>query len=369
MSGLVIACGGTGGHLAPGIALAEALRKQGCPCWLLISTKTVDARLAEKYADLDFIPIPGAAFSLNPWRLAVFISTLLKGYWVSVRLLIRHRPQAVVGFGGFLTMVVGLAALTGGYPLMLHEANRRPGRAVRLLARFSRRVYLPEGVELKTIDPERVRHCGYPVRCEVRRLPKALARQRLGVDLQAPLLVVLGGSQGAAFLNEWALKHAEELGRRGISMYVIYGPNKPPPHQNESSSNSHARIYWTPFSEDMAAVLSSADVIVARAGAGSLAEIIRCRVPAILVPYPYAADDHQVANAAFMAKYESARVVSQSDGDALFKEVLNLIGDQVSQSRLRDNLEGLDRTDGLERLIEDLDLQELTMKAMKRMKK
>ena len=357
MSTFVIACGGTGGHLAPGVALAEALMRRGHRCSLLISTKTVDARLAEKYLDIDFLSIPGAAFSLNPWRLCLFVFGLVRGYWMSVRFLSRVCPKAIVGFGGFLTLVVGLAGLTSRCPLILHEGNRRPGRAVRWLARFARRVYLPEEIELTSVASERVRHCGYPVRSEICRLPKAAAQRRLGVDGGRALLVVLGGSQGAACLNDWVSHNARALVDKGVSVYVIYGPTQRQPQMltTEPPVNGKARVYGTPFSEDMAAVLSSADVVISRAGAGSLAEIIRCRVPSVLVPYPYAADDHQSANASFMVRHKSARVVVQSHLDRLLDEVLTLIFDVSTQRRFRRNLQHLDTDSGLEELINDLE--------------
>ncbi len=357
MSDFVISCGGTGGHLAPGISLAESLLARKHNCWLLISNKAIDSRLIEKYPQINFVRVPGVGFSLKPLKFLTFCYHLLCGLLFNIRFLSKHKPNLVIGFGGFISAGVGLASLLLGYPLVLHEANHRPGKAIRLLSPFAQRVYLPSGVKLKNLAVGATRHYGYPVRNEIRCVPKKVARQHLGINLQGKLLVIVGGSQGASCLNDWVLKNFEKLGTKGISIYCISGLSKANQGTLEvtSTHGQQAKVYWVPFSDQMSPVLSSADLVVSRAGAGSIAEIIRCRVPAILVPYPYAADNHQLANARFIEQHGGALVVEQKHLDNLADEVIELIFNDWLLENFRRNLHQLDREGCLDRTIRDLE--------------
>ena len=141
----VIACGGTGGHLSPGIALAEALVARGHAATLLISQKKVDARLSEKYPHLTFVRVPSAPFGWRPDVHLRFHLRQSQGLLFSLDLLRKLKPAAIVGFGGFTNAGVVLAGRFAGIPVALHEANRVPGRSTRLLSRFAKRLYLPPG--------------------------------------------------------------------------------------------------------------------------------------------------------------------------------------------------------------------------------
>jgi UDP-N-acetylglucosamine--N-acetylmuramyl-(pentapeptide) pyrophosphoryl-undecaprenol N-acetylglucosamine transferase len=147
----LLSCGGTGGHLSPGIALAEGLAARGDRAVLLISHKQVDARLAAKYPALRFAPIPGSPFGAHPAVLGRFLVTQSRGFAAGLGLVRSLRPAAIVGFGGFTTASVILAGALHGVPVALHEANRVPGKAVRHLARLARRVYLPPGVPAEAV--------------------------------------------------------------------------------------------------------------------------------------------------------------------------------------------------------------------------
>jgi len=211
MSRFLISCGGTGGHLSPGIALAEGLRARGHQVVLLISHKKVDTRLIEKYPHLTFERIPGAPFTFRPVGFVRFVVKQTAGLMRSVRLVRNPRPDAIVGFGGFTTAAIILAGAMFRVPVALHEANRVPGRAIRLLGRLARRVYVPPGVRMSEVRFSALYPMGLPVRPDIVRLPREVARQALGLDPQQPVLVVLGGSQGASKLNEWSRQRAEAL--------------------------------------------------------------------------------------------------------------------------------------------------------------
>jgi UDP-N-acetylglucosamine--N-acetylmuramyl-(pentapeptide) pyrophosphoryl-undecaprenol N-acetylglucosamine transferase len=356
VSKVIIACGGTGGHLAPGIAVAEVLQGRGHDCCLLISKKQVDSALVDKYNHLDFRKTPGRAFSGGLASRAAFLLSLFSGFWSARQLLREEKPDMVLLFGGFLSLGLGLASKTLQIPVALHEANCKPGRAVRFIKRLADRVYLPEGVRLGGVPPERIRYYGYPVRKEIKHCLKAEAWKRLGITVSNKLLVVIGGSQGAMALNEWVTHNFSELARRGISVYCVTGLG------NSSESTIHeidrnnvdVMAKFVPFSNDMGDVISAADLVVSRAGAGSIAEIIRCRAPSILIPYPYAADDHQQANAEAHEQRGAGLLLPQNRLGELTGEVAELIFNDWLLAKFKSNLERLDRFESSERIAGDL---------------
>lgn len=355
----LIVCGGTGGHLAPGIAMAQELSAQEHYCVLVVSEKRVDSRLAEKYREqFDFIASPGVAFGWSPWALARFSWGALRSFARAVVLIRRHRPHMLLAFGGFLSTGYVLAARLQQTPVALHEANRHPGRAVRLLARLSARVYLPEGIRLSRRHLVRVRHPGFPLRREIRPQERELVRQPLGIPASAKLLVVFGGSQGAAVLTEWVREHLERLADDGVWVYCLTGPEQGAVSglvELRSTRGEHVKAWFEPFSDQIASLLSAADLVISRAGAGSLAELVACHTPAVLVPYPYAADNHQMLNARYLEQQGAALVVEQRALGELYAEVSTLLFNEWMLGRLRLNLRKLEREPAAQRIREDLE--------------
>ncbi|MEC8332838.1 MAG: UDP-N-acetylglucosamine--N-acetylmuramyl-(pentapeptide) pyrophosphoryl-undecaprenol N-acetylglucosamine transferase, partial [Verrucomicrobiota bacterium] len=223
MRKFIIACGGTGGHLSPGIAVAEMLKERGNKCLLLISQKQVDSALIKKYEDLDFVKISGRAFTGGMVERFRFFFDLLSSFMVSWRLLRQQAPDLVLLFGGFLSLGLGLAAKTRGIPIALHEANNHPGRAVRFIEHISKRIYLPHAVCLNGVSHELIRYYGYPLRKEITCSDKEQAQSRLKIKVPNKLLVVMGGSQGACVLNDWVENNFRRLAKEGISLYCVTG--------------------------------------------------------------------------------------------------------------------------------------------------
>jgi len=345
MATFLIVCGGTGGHLAPGIAVAEELLKRGHRCLLIISRKKVDARLIQKYPDLEFCNAPGAPFSMRPAPLMKFLYHQFAGFLMAIRLFLKEKPDLIMGFGGFLTAGFAVPGLAFGIPFVLHEANRVVGRSNRMLSRLAKKVFLPTGVMLPFLRRDRWMHAGLPLRQEFHRMPKAMARERLGICHQGKVLAVFGGSQGASALNDWAIHNARRLAESGVSLYCLTGLGKAEQEVLTYDTNRFGTVksYMVPFSDNMTAVLSAADVVVSRAGAGSISEIVRCQVPSILIPYPYARDDHQTANARFLEQQGGGIALDQSDLHRLTEEVDDLMFNDFLLKSFRTNLERLDK--------------------------
>jgi len=353
----LLACGGTGGHLAPGIALAEALQARGHQPTLFISHKKVDARLCENYPALEAVTVPGAPFGWRPDVHFRFYWRQTQGVLFSLRFLREHRPDAIVGFGGFTNASVVLAGRMLDVPIALHEANRVPGRAVRVLSRFAQRLYLPPGVRLPGRLGLPVRHTGLPVRAEVRRLPRAEARAALGVDERQKLLVVLGGSQGASPLNRWVEDHLDLLAREGVQVWCVTGLGKGggSVRQLRSRNGATVRAWFEPFTDRMGPLLSAADLVVSRAGAGTLAELVSCETPALLVPYPFAADNHQWANARYFEQQGGGLAVDEVALPLLKQEVLDVLFNDWLVNKFRDNLHRMAQENATEIIAHDLE--------------
>ena len=357
MKNIVIACGGTGGHLTTGIALSQNLEERGYPSWLFISQKSVDSRLARKYPKLSFVPMPGSPLIRTPLGIIRFVFGFISSFIQSYRFYGKIGADALVGFGGFSSFGPAMAARARGIPVFIHEANRAVGKAVRFLAKRSTRLYLPEGMLLDGISPEVIRNLGYPLRKEFRRIPKERARKQIGVSLNDKLLVVLGGSQGAVSLNKWVKNNLENLAAEGISTYCLTGM------KNESSGvvqleglgGQIVTSRFVSFTDEMNAVLSAADLVITRAGAGAIAEIVRCRIPSILIPYPHAADNHQFLNAEFLERKGGGILCSENNlVGSLMDEVREVMFNEEFRTILRRNLFALDSGDVASRISDDL---------------
>ena len=357
MSRFLIACGGTGGHLSPGIALAEGLNARGHETRLLISHKKVDARLIEKYPQLRFERIPGAPFALSPVGFCRCLWEQSRAFWFSARLIRTWRPDVIVGFGGFTTAGIIVVAALFRRPVALHEANWVPGRAIRLLGRLARRLYLPPGVQMRGVRRTGVRHVGLPVRREIVRLGHEEARTRLGLDPGQKLLVILGGSQGASPLNSWVRERLARLAEEGIQVCCVTGLGKGSAEVRElrTDSGKLVKAVFMPFCDDVATLLSAADLVVSRAGAGTIAELIHCATPAILVPFPQAADNHQWANARFFEQQGGGFVVDQDYLSNLDSEVRDVIFNDWLLRKFRANLQRMDRASSLDLILDDLE--------------
>ena len=348
MKNIVIACGGTGGHLTPGIALAQSLEEKGYPTWLFTSQKEVDSRLASKYSKMSFIAMPGAPLIKSTRGILRFGKGFLHSFVRARRFYQKVGADLLVGFGGFSTFGPAVAARSLRIPIFVHEANRSAGRAIRFLAGRADRLYLPEGMRMDGISTNKTINIGYPLRQDFRRIPMERARKILGLSMSEKLLVVLGGSQGASSLNDWVKQNLHSLAEDGISVYCLTGLNKESSGtvQLEGIGGQVLTSRFVPFTDDMNIVLSAANLVVSRAGAGAIAEIIRCRVPSILVPYPFAADNHQQMNAAYLEAKGGTIVCPESKlFTSLLSEVREVMFNEEFRAILRRNLFALDSGD------------------------
>ena len=350
----LIACGGTGGHLSPGIAVAQELTARGHRCKLLISEKRVDQALCGAYPELTFIPLSGVGFSKKLSNLPRCLWAAFKNIVQSFRLLCRTRADAAIGFGGFTNVGIILAAKFLRKPCFLHEANRIPGRAVRTLGRWATTVYVPE---VFSGQPQlKQKPCGFPIRREFKKLDKAVAKKEFGFDPKKLLLVIVGGSQGARVLTQWAREHIEDFKRHNLQLLCLTGMrNDGEGAADAESIASDPSVRFIPFCHQMHIVYSAADLVIGRAGAGTIAELTVCETPSILIPLPTSADGHQLANARAFEQQGGCICLAQSDLTKLWGKALELLSNKEKRSEISERLRELHREDATQMMVTDIE--------------
>lgn len=365
---LVVAAGGTGGHIYPGIAVARAL-VAGVPGTevLFVGTEQgLETRLVPpegfKVVTLSSRPLGRKlSLSLFPWGLCA-----LKGVLEASRILRGFRPDAVFGTGGYAEVPVVLAAFGHGIPVLLQEQNAIPGRANRILSVLARKVALGYG-EAAPWFPKRARLTitGNPIRKEILGVSRLTGARRLGLDPMKTTVVVFGASQGARSLNLAVLEALPVLlqekniqvlhatGHRGFDEMAL----KLGAYRIARRADGHISIgnlMIVPYILDMPAALAAADLVVGRAGAISIAEIAARGLPSILIPYPHAASGHQDKNARVFQQAGAALVIpdAELDGRRLAGAILELKADPARLRAMARQSARLGKPDSAGRIVE-----------------
>jgi UDP-N-acetylglucosamine--N-acetylmuramyl-(pentapeptide) pyrophosphoryl-undecaprenol N-acetylglucosamine transferase len=323
----VIACGGTGGHLFPGIAVAEVLRDRGHEVILLVSEKEIDALALSGRTNFRFEKLPTVGLP-SPFSPAIlgFIRRFYESLSLCRSIYRKFKPQVVLGMGGFTSTAPVLAGRIRGVSTFIHESNAIPGKANRLTARMVRAVMLGFKECAPFFPKARTEVTGTPIRTELKPLDRQVAHQRLGLRTDLPTLLVMGGSQGASGINQAIIKSLPFL--HGAPLQVIHLSGA---RDERLVADNYGRekipAYISAFHHRMEEVYSAADLLVARAGAASLAEFAAFSLPSILIPFPYAADDHQTRNAEIYARAQAAVLVKESEitGELLARKIRELI--------------------------------------------
>ena len=298
----------------PGIAVAEALRNRGVDALLCISEKAVDRTATLSYPDMDFLALPARPMP-RPFSAAMlpFLSGTWKSYRACRRALRVYNVKAVLGMGGFTTMVPVLAARRAGLPVFLHDSNAIPGKANRWAARFAHTFFLGLEEAAAHLGKTRVEITGTPVRREFTTLPdRAAALGQFGLEAGRKTLLVLGGSQGARALNRAAIAAIATFDPATVQAILLTGTADHQATLDHLAAQGIPHVVRVlPFCTDMPAAYACADVALARAGASTLSELTIAGLPAILVPYPFAADDHQTANARAYTRRNAAKLLPE----------------------------------------------------------
>jgi UDP-N-acetylglucosamine--N-acetylmuramyl-(pentapeptide) pyrophosphoryl-undecaprenol N-acetylglucosamine transferase len=353
MSGpvLLFAGGGTGGHLLPGVAVAERVRALRPGARLLFATTDRDEGGAwiGAAAGAERLGLASPRLPRGLRGLGGFVAGMAGSLAGSVRALRAHRVDAVVGLGGYGSVGPTLAALGTGRPAVVLEANAVPGAANRLLARLGATAAVSFEESAAGLPRRRTVHTGNPLRAAVlgaRRDPAVF-----GLDGGAPVLGVVGGSLGAGGLNRRVAEALPALAAAGVALIWVTGREEHAAREAEARA-AGVRAAVLPFCADMAALYGTADLLLARSGGGTVAEVAALGVPAIFVPYPHHADRQQSRNAETLARRGGARIVEEGDlGPRTFTDlVLPLLRNPGARARMGAAARAAGRPDAADRV-------------------
>jgi UDP-N-acetylglucosamine--N-acetylmuramyl-(pentapeptide) pyrophosphoryl-undecaprenol N-acetylglucosamine transferase len=313
---LLIAASGTGGHLFPAIALAEQLPDYQIE-WLGVPNR-LETQLVPKKYPLNTIAVEGfqSRFGLG----TVKIFSRLIGSVLQVRkLLQKGKFQGVFTTGGYIAGPAVMAARSLSLPVILHESNALPGKVTRFLGPWCTAVAVGFDVAAKYLGKAQTVYTGTPVR---EQFLEATGKLDLAIPSGAPLILVFGGSQGAVAVNKLVRESAKAWFDTGAYVVHLTGDNDP-----EAGSLQHPQYISLPFYNDMAPLLQRANLAISRAGAGSLTELAITGTPAILIPYPFAAEDHQSYNAQVFTSAGAGLCFQQQEltAEVLQSQVLSLL--------------------------------------------
>jgi len=340
---VAIACGGTGGHLFPGMAVGNELLQQGCDVMLLISPKDVDQHAVRTARGMQVVTLP--AVGLGRGNIAGFVKGFRASYCEAKRVFASRPPQAVLAMGGFTSAPPVLAGRKFRAATFLHESNAIPGRANRLLAWFVSQAFVGFSSCANRLHTNEVLVTGTPVRPQFTRGDAAGARVALGLQPQRDTLLVVGGSQGASAVNQLVVRCLADL-RASLPDIQFLHLTGPKDHEKIAAAyrEAGAMAVVRPFLTEMELAMGAATVAVSRAGASSLAELAAMRLPSVLLPYPTAADNHQFHNACAFVDSGAALMLEQraTSGEQLATLVLSLLNDSPARATMAKALEAWD---------------------------
>lgn len=349
---VVLAGGGTGGHVFPALALARELRARDVEALMVGTARGLEAAAfpAEGFS-LETIHVEGVQ-GVRVGAQARSLMLLPQALIHALRLLGRHRPRAVVGVGGYAAGPVGMAAVLRRIPLLIHEQNRSPGLTNRVLARVASVV----AVSLEATGPlfgREVVVTGNPIRREILEGDRRKGLEAFQLDPTRKTVLIFGGSQGAYRINRAVVEDLPHLRRLRDRIQIIHATGERDRGEVEEAYQAwkgEARVL--PFVQDMASAYAAADLVVCRAGATTIAELTALGKPALLIPYPFAANDHQRENAEEVVRVGGARMILDRDltGHRLAVELYELLDDPGTLTAMGQAAHSLGRPDAASHL-------------------
>ena len=328
----IIASGGTGGHFYPGLAVGRTLKEQGHEVLFFVRKKDIAIETLQKYnlpyQEIDLIGLPR---SFNPLRHFKFLHKLVSSLIHTYRFIKNFQPDVAFGTGGYITFPLILCARLQHVPTALHDSNSRLGLSNKICGRFANLFLLGLPIDRPFKNTMLV---GTPLRQEFSQpVDRTQTLQKLGIDVQKPVILVMGGSQGAKGINEAVstlatkMPHVQFIHLTGTRWFETL----------KDKYKKCTNVYPLAYCHEIHTLMKSADLTLCRSGAGTIAELIACQLPAICVPFPHAAADHQYYNAKVLAEAGAANIVRE--GENLSSELQQLLQTKTPQvlQQMRDS--------------------------------
>ena len=354
---VIIAGGGTGGHIFPAIAIANALRKKD---------ESVEILFVGAKGKMEMEKVPQAGYKIEGLDIAGFNrSSLIKNIglpfklvksFLQVRKIVkRFRPDAVIGVGGYSSFPVLKTAQAKGIPTFIHESNSFAGKSNMMLGKKATKIFTgTDGME-KFFPKEKIMITGNPVRTTIAEstVTRAEGLQFFSLEEEKKTVLVVGGSLGAKSINEAIDKGLDDLLNAGLQ--IIWQTGKPYSAKAKESTSGKQSVWVNDFITQMEYAYAAADIVVARAGAMTVAELCVVKKPVLFVPYPFAAEDHQTVNARQLVNKNAALMVTDKEAmEKLVRMTIELAKDENKQEELKKNIAALAITDADKRIAEEI---------------
>ena len=308
---ILVAAGGTGGHIIPALAIVSELQEKNCRIFFVGNKNSLEEELVQR-SGISFESIDVQKFYRKfTLKHLKFPFKLINSIMISKRIINDFKPDAFLGTGGFVSGPVGYAAHLKRIPIFLQEQNSYPGATNRMLAKHAEKIFLGNKGAKKYFRDNKILFSGNPVNSDIIGEKEKINFEKYGLKKDSPKLFLYGGSQGSLILNNNLLNIIDDLLSEGIE--IIWQAGKHSFQKMKREVNNKKGVYIFDFSNEMGKIYNSVDFAIARAGALSLAELETKRIPSILVPLPSAAGNHQYHNAQELVEKKIAFLLEQKD--------------------------------------------------------
>ncbi|OHD71015.1 MAG: undecaprenyldiphospho-muramoylpentapeptide beta-N-acetylglucosaminyltransferase [Spirochaetes bacterium RBG_16_49_21] len=360
-AGVLIAAGGTGGHISPGLALYEEFRNAGVRALFLAGRR--DARFSSlndiARDDLNLYHAPH--FSKNPARLLTFPFAFAGAVLFARGLMKKYNVAAVIGMGGYASAPALFAARMMKVPLYLCEQNSVPGRVTKFFEKHARKIYGTfAAAALYLNQKDKYLHAGNPIRKKVMvDARKEAARKAFNLGHASRVILVIGGSQGALSINELVFRLKKAYPEELKSVGIIWSTGELSYHNYKERIHNEIEggsVYLSPFIDQVGLAYRAADVAISRSGAGVMMELAAMGLPSIQIPFPYAADNHQEKNADEFARAGAAVKVGSAEAapEKVMPLLLDLLNNPRALKRMAERALSLAKVDASKVIVEDI---------------
>ncbi|RYZ26534.1 MAG: undecaprenyldiphospho-muramoylpentapeptide beta-N-acetylglucosaminyltransferase [Chitinophagaceae bacterium] len=355
---IIMAGGGTGGHIFPAIAIANALKK---------ADSTIEILFVGAKGKMEMEKVPQAGYKIEGLDIAGFNrSSLIKNIglpfklvksFLQVRNIFKHfKPDAVIGVGGYSSFPVLRYAQTKGIPSFIHESNSFAGKSNMLLGKKATKVFVASDGMQQFFPAEKIMITGNPVRPDIVNVATVVKEDALQFFHLQPgkkTVLVVGGSLGARSINEAIEKGIDDLENAGLQ--VIWQTGKTDVARWKKAAEGKDNVWVSDFITQMQNAYAAADIVISRAGAMAIAELCVVKKPVLFVPYPFAAEDHQTVNAQNLVQKNAALMVRDSEAkEKVVSSIIALANNDQQQAELKNNIATLAVTDADERVAEEI---------------
>lgn len=346
---ILLAAGGTGGHVYPAIAIADAIKEKHPDAEILFAgtrDRMEWTAVPKSGYEISSVWISGFHRRLTPQNL-LFPVKLLVSIAQSYKIIKKFKPDAVVACGGFASGPIGWTAAKTGVPLVLQEQNSFPGVTNRMLAKYASRIFTAFDDASEYLPKEKIMIAGNPVRANLAGMDKKEALEQFGFDENHPTLFVMGGSGGAKSVNDAMVQNLAYL-HNELGLQIIWQCGVRYLNELKQTINTDAlpNLRLLDYIDNMAAAYAASDLVISRAGAGACSELMLTGKPAVLVPSPYVAGDHQAKNAEAMVADGAAVLLKDEDVQTSLHQVVNaLIFDEKELNKMAEKALALAKPD------------------------